>query len=626
MNLRDYQRDAVEQVQRAWSDGHTAATVVLPCGTGKTAVAVAATAGVSQVVVLVPTNALLEQTAAVWERSCPQMAQLWVTSARPDPASGDDLPAPPEATTDVDVIADRLGQPRPVVVCATYASAGKVAAGCAQAGVTVGVVIADEAHRTAGEAGQQWHQSTQQIPTRRRLFLTATPREVTADERNRDPITGELVPVVSMDDPAIYGPRFTSLSLRQAIANRWLSDYRIAVVAVTPDDLPAPTAGGEVVTDTGQIITDIDAAAAQVALLRYAATHPDVNSVLAFHNRVADSAAWVDQLDSVVHVLSPADRPAGTVNATHIDGTMTGTVRAEALERLAHVPSGSLHVVSNCRVLSEGVDVPALDAVLFAQPRTSAPDIIQIVGRALRLHPTSRRRKATIIIPVFVDTGDRSTVETVIARTNFYRAWQVLTALAYEDHALYATLARLAANLPPTTPQPGEEDAVEVEIDTSALPAGWADQFGLRLLNRTVNPWEVLAVHYRDHINAGGSPVPGTEFTRHDYPLGRRLSEIRSLYRAGKLPDPVVARFEELPAWTWTPRTARRRSFDQWVELCAAHVAHTGMSTIAPYEKRTLSDGTVATVGAWLHKQRHARLTREQRDQLTAAVPGWNRS
>ena len=129
--------------------------------------------------------------------------------------------------------------------------------------------------------------------------------------------------------------------------------------------------------------------------------------------------------------------------------------------------------------------------------------------------------------------------------------------------------------------------------------------------------------HYRDHVRAGGSTHPGTGFERRGYPLGKRLSEIRGLYRAGKLPDRIVARFEELPGWTWEPSRARGRSFDQWVALCAAHCAHTGMDTIRPYEVRTLADGTVAKVGQWLSRQSPRNLSAQQREQLRAAVPQW---
>lgn len=621
MQLRPYQQSAVSEAAAVFAAGGERFTVVLPCGTGKTVVAVAAAASAELVVLCVPTVALLEQTAQVWAQARPDTAQCWVTAARPD-SDVDDVTPPPAATTDPDVVAERIrgSAGSALVVLSTYASAQVVADACAQAGATVDFLVCDEAHRLAGLAGTAWQAGVEAIPARRRLFLTATPREVSAGDDARDEISGELLPVASMDDPAVYGPRFAPLALREAIREGWLSDYRIAVVAVDVDD-PALAAGIKA-TSTGELV-DMEVAAAQIALLRYAATHPQISSVLAFSNRVAASAAWADQWEAITGSLPADARPAGPTEAVHIDGTMPQSVRRDALAGLAAVGDGGVQVVTNCRVLSEGVDVPSLDAVLFAQPRTSAPDIIQIVGRALRKHPRQPNRKAVIIVPALYRAGERASVETVVARTPFFAAWQVLTALAHEDSALYKTLARLAANLPAAEDTDGED--VDVEIDVDALPAEAAQAFRLRLLNRTTNPWAVCAVHVRDHLLSGGTSTPGARFVRHGYPLGQRVREVRSLWRADKLPERIVALFDAIPGWQWQPGPSRvRRSVDDWIALCAAHTALTGMATIRPWEVHQLPDGSTAAVGAWLDRLAPHRLSPDQRAALIKAVPDWS--
>lgn len=625
MLLRPYQQQAVKEAAAVFAGGASRFTVVLPCGTGKSAVA--ATVAVGPLVVqFVPTIALLQQSMRVWRQLRPDLTPVLVCSARP--SDEDDVdPATLEwpVTTDPEelgrIIASASG---PVVVHSTYASSAVVAQACDDTSTTVDTLICDEAHRTAGQVGARWQLPVTDIAAARRLFMTATPREVTAHEDNRDPITGDLVEVASMSDPARYGPRYAPLTLRQAISDGWLSDYRVAVVAVDADD--AEQHLGSVAVNADGEPVDLTMAAAQIALCRYAAAHPDMTSVLAFCNRVDDSRGWVAQWPAVMNSLPEHIRGAGVRQAWHVDGSMTSAQRSEALSHLEQVPEGDLHVVSNCKVLSEGVDVPSLDAVLFTQPRTSAPDIVQIVGRALRRHPGDANRKAVVVIPVLHRRRDRrDSIETVVSRTPYFGAWQVLTALAHEDQALYRSLAYLASD-PTGTTDDGGSEGVEIDLDLDAVPESFREAFALKLLHRTTNPWTVLAIRYRDHIERGGNPNPQPSKVDADgYPLGRRIREVRQRHKDNALPAAITDLFDAVPGWSWSNRPQQaKRTFDQWCELMAAHLDRTQAHTVRPWETHTLPDGTKAPVGRWLASQRRSRLDPAQQQRLDALAPDWD--
>lgn len=648
-HLRPYQRTAVDQAALT-HDTRARATVVLPCGTGKTLVAAHLTADQPRVAVFAPTIALVEQLADDFTAAAPDRPMILVCSpapahpARPAAPGGpatpqvtdtDDIPASdltPQrpgdlVTTDLDTLTTALRATPDVLLVSTYASAATVAAATTAAGITWDSVVADEAHRTAGLADKAWALALNDdaLPARRRLFTTATPRQFATDPDSID-TDGEPLQVASMTDPALYGPLIQPLTLRQAITDGWLSDYRIAVVAV-PDTHAQNLVSRTGLTPTGELL-DLRAAAAQIALARYAATHPDLNAVIAFHNRISDSQAWTNTWHGAMDALDPGQRPSGGSTVTHLDGSMPRDHRTHALNALRNPTRGRLTVVSNCRVLSEGVDVPALDAVLLAAPRTSGPDIVQIIGRALRPHPSAPGRKALVIIPVVVpDDTDPTAIETAAVTRGYLPAWQVLTTMATEDEALFTTLARRRAAIDTGTPTPdAEEDGQDMlDLDLELLPPETAARFTLRLIRSTTSTWATLAAHAQAHVAAGHTLTPPAAYrTRDGYPLGQRLRAARTAYRAKRLHPHVIRLLEAVPGWTWTGTGRAARTFDGWLTLLDAHLERTGATTVLPFEKTTTPDGTLAPLGRWVHDRAATphTLTPAQRTELNRRLPG----
>lgn len=601
---RDYQTVALNQLAALAATGHQRATCVLPCGTGKTFVAARNTLGARRLLIFTPTVALLTQTLTELAQHRPHDHQLAICAANPDPDSVDDT-HPDNITTTVttnpDQIATFLRQhPGPVTVACTYASQQAAIEATHQTGTVWDAIILDEAHRTAGLAGKPWATilDNTQLPARWRLALTATPRQITTNPTLTDD-NGEPLPVASMTDEALYGPIIEPISLRDAITNGHLSDYRIAIVGVPRTQLP--TLDGRAVLPTGEIV-NADTIAAQIALLRHAATHPHINSVLAFHNRVTASQTWAADWQAIADTPTLTSPP--TTSCTHIDGTMPHPDRATALNSLRNVPDNTLRVVTNCKVLSEGIDVPALDAVVFAQPRTSAPDIVQIVGRCLRPHPT-RARKATIVIPILIDDTARS-IETAAAHSSFTAVWQVLTALAHEDTALYNTLAhQRATTTDPNTPPP--DITVDIEFDLpEPLPHTLTEQLRLRVLNRTTSGWAVYAAKMRTHTLQGHNTHPRHTYTTPDgYPLGRRTHELRRLHHTGKLHPAITHHIETtIPGWTWDTRPATpRRTWDDMATIARRYLTTTGATTIPPHTITRDTNGQPVKLGHWYHHQ-----------------------
>lgn len=551
----------------------------------------------SRLVLFVPTVALAEQTLEMFARlrGGPTVAVCSATSPEDDDVDPGSIDAT-VISTDPEVVASLLAQHPRLLLVATYASVPVVVEATRKAGVTWDAAVLDEAHRTAGLADKSWGLvlDNAALPARWRLALTATPRAIKMPDSTEEPVE-----VASMTNESLYGPIVEPLGMREAITKGFLSDYRVAVLVVDSRE-----AGG---ADPAVLVRS--------ALLRYAAQHPDLRSALVFCNRVADSKRWADGIDRLAGEFGSL-----AVQATHLDGTMPSTARAEALARLGESCPDRLTVVSNCRVLSEGVDVPALDAVVFAGPRSSAPEVVQIVGRCLRPHPRGKGHRATIVIPVVVN-GDAETAEAAAMRSPFAAAWQILTALAHEDTALYTSLARMQ------TGTAGTEPAVEVEyVFDDTLEPAVRDAVRLKVLRRTTSDWAVFAAKMRSHLAQGGSQYPAAGFTLGDgYPLGRRADQIRQRYLAGL--HPAVVRYVEatVPNWDWSARS--KRTVVAWadmLEACRSYATRTG--TILPWSTAQVG-GRRAKIGAWWFEQRRSfELSEEQRCDVDAVAALLTRS
>lgn len=626
VELRDYQQRALEHLEGLYASGHPRATLVLPCGTGKTIVAAHLVATLhhkrrSLTVMLVPTVDLLSQTIDRIATSISAATFLAVCSNQA--LSVDDMPIPTTevaeahalgepVTTDPEAVADVLRSSRHLVVVATYASVGVVIEAVTNTARTVDLLICDEAHRTAGFTSKAWGKPLDNtlLPAHRRLFMTATTRIVTAPEslpEDADPTDWQ---VVSMDSVADYGPHVAPLSFRDAINQGYLSDYRIAVVAVTDTDVyrqmgRAHSGGGHF---------DARTAAAQVAILNYAQRHQYLRSILAFHSSIAASKQWSRELRQVAdHGAYDLD----AANVVHVDGESAPAQRTRARNVLAD--SDALGVVSNCKLFAEGVDVPALDAVLFAGPRTSSPDIVQIVGRAMRPHPGGKDRKALIILPVIDNVDDASPIDVKVARSTHLAAWQVLTTLAEDDEVANYALVQWRSY----TENPEETLPVNtVAIDTSLIPDTAADSFRLRLVRRTTSHYILTAHKLTEFFSRTGHANPPAAYVTADgYPLGQRIRHTRVADSEGRLPPRIRAMFDAVPGWRWTAASRTlRRTPDEWIDLIETHVQQTGIRTVHAWEKTKDDHGQHAKIGDWLHNLHRHKLTTEQRTRLAQVV------
>jgi predicted helicase len=414
--LRDYQSDAITDGVKLLAD-HDRAHFVLGCGAGKTLISLRLQEAMrpDTVLALFPTLALLQQTYDEWvaDAEVPFDAYAFCSYTR----GGDDLAASQlhlPHTTKASVVAEYLATPstNPKVLFATYQSSPKLAALHTTHGIGAwDVAIFDEAHRTAGRAGKKFSAGLSDtiIPIRKRAFFTATPVTF-ASKNNPD---GENIPTHSMDDVSVYGPRACTVHFSELQERGYLSDYQVAVMVLTNKDVAAliksnpDIASYQTVTRRGSHgrTETVNMGARDVAVaaaLSKAIRQSNLRSIVSFHSTIAKSQGFAEMLPSVIAELSPEERPLGRVNAEAVWGDQDPAERAAVLERLSVDPSTTdIQVVTNAKILSEGVNIRAIDAILFADPKSSKVDITQQVGRALRLND-HREDPSLVIVPIIV--------------------------------------------------------------------------------------------------------------------------------------------------------------------------------------------------------------------------------
>ena len=589
MTLRPHQAEAVDSVARhlqSPADGRLPVEglrtqVVAATGSGKTLIAVEASRRLAarRVLVLVPTLDLLTQMTRAWRRGGRRGAMVGVCSLRAQESNG--VPC----TTDPDELAAWVSGLEPVTVFATYASVGLgILQRAHAAGLPVwDLMVVDEAHRTSGDGAKPWAavHDQQQIPAVRRLYMTATAR-IWEAETDRPRL------VASMDeDSPVFGPVAYKLRLSEAIRLGLVAPYQVLCLDIRDPQLYAALTS----EDTGSpAVRGARLAAVQAGLMR-AAVQERFRRVLSFHSRIGEAEAMAAGVPAVAARLAQDDPDtfpaAEQVWANWLYGEHAPLYRRKVLDEFSSdflgmaesegrdIPA-ALRVLSSVRVLGEGVDTAECDAVLFADARGSMVDIVQMVGRALRMQPGAGKL-ATLIVPVFL--GPDEDPDEILTSDAYSTLTKVLEALRAHDTETIEALAdpRLRNSRPAAEPADTERefapDAVSreeqgedvVRVSGAALgvlrfseerdPFALTQFIRLRVIDPEGAYWrrgiEAATRWLRETANTE-LRVPYTYTAPTEwgavggYPLGRWIADLRRYYTAGTLEATRVTQLETL--------------------------------------------------------------------------------
>lgn len=483
---RPHQQHAIDKAIEGFAT-HDRGKLIMACGTGKTFTALrlaervaANNGGRARVLFLVPSISLLSQTLKEWTaqaREQDELRSMAVCSDSKVSKKAEDI-----ATYDLQVpvstngpdIAARFAEGKRAkglhVVFSTYQSLPAVHDAQKQGLEDFDLVICDEAHRTTGVtlAGEEASNFTKihdagYIRAAKRLYMTATPRLF--DDAVKGKAADHSAELASMDDEAIYGPEFYRLGFGEAVEKGLLTDYKVLVMTV--DESVAADAmarsGGEPINLTlaSAMIGAWNGLAKRSGSLQgkkggFDEGAEPMRRTVAFARDIKTSKQIADSFPALIdnYRLLLEEKSALNdvslhnidlhVEAKHVDGGMNAMERNTRLSWLeSPIDEDDTRILTNARCLSEGVDVPALDSVIFFNPRNSMVDVVQSVGRVMR--KSEGKTDGYIILPVAVPPNV-SPAQALNDNTRFKVVWQILNALRAHDDRFNAQVNSIALN------------------------------------------------------------------------------------------------------------------------------------------------------------------------------------
>ncbi|WP_309065545.1 type ISP restriction/modification enzyme [Microbacterium sp.] len=490
--LRAHQHEAVQAVLDGLRPGRgqDRGKLIMACGTGKTFTALKlaerwtneVAGGAATVLFMVPSLALLQQSLDEWSRERDPEMGFRAFAVGSDSNIGrrknddltsvrmEDLGAP--ATTDGRTLANLLGDVEEeheglTVVFSTYQSIEAVAEAQRLRRDTFDLVICDEAHRTTGVTLVNEDEShfvkvhdNAIIPASARVYMTATPRIFAPEVKNA--ASQKSAELVSMDDEEVFGPVLYRIGFDEAVRKGLLTDYKVVVLGISEDEIVETLQqelaheGRELaVTDVAKLIGCWNALAKRNAgaiAEGFGADTAPMRRAVAFAKDIKTSIGVASDFQALVeghlsNIENDDSTDDLTVQAKHVDGTMNATQRSELLDWLKAAPEQDQYgrpvarVLTNARCLSEGVDVPSLDAVLFLSPRKSQVDVVQAVGRVMRRAP--EKMLGYIVLPIAIPAGVPPE-EALNDNERYKVVWQVLQALRAHDERLDTAINQAA--------------------------------------------------------------------------------------------------------------------------------------------------------------------------------------
>lgn len=478
--LRGYQQTAKDLAIEHYKT-HDRGQLIMAPGTGKTFTSLKIAESLAKqkdaqftVLYLVPSIQLLTQTLRSWNNDTELiLTSMAVTSDRDASRGNDgnedikasDIGYP--ATTSTDQLLNNWRdvtlhntKSNMVVIFSTYQSIAVIGDAQTKGFPEFDLIISDEAHRTTGA-----HESTKEasvfskvhsninVKGLKRMYQTATPKIF--GESAKKTAKDKSVIISSMDDESKYGEVFFRMGFGQAVSQGILTDYKVMVLAVDEAAIQkdmqrtlSDPENGLNIDDVGRIVGIWNG-----MMRRNGYKNPVKNSpydgaplerAIAFTRTIADSEKVSNQFEEVVndYIGSAVDDQPVHLAMRHADGKMNALQKGEVLDWLAddNKPDDEARIVSNVRFLTEGIDVPTLDAVIFLAPKKSQVDIVQAVGRIMR--KSEGKDYGYIILPVVIPTDE--TPETVLDNNKNYEVvWQVINALRSVDERFEAMVDKL---------------------------------------------------------------------------------------------------------------------------------------------------------------------------------------
>lgn len=467
-----HQRKAIDDVLEGFNK-YDRGKLIMACGTGKTFTSLRIVEeilkGKGTVLFLVPSIALINQTMSEWTAQCNYTYDTVVVCSDNKASKGDnsiDLGIP--STTDINRLYNHVNHINNIrndmhFIFSTYQSIDVVSELQKKSKIKFDIVVCDEAHRTTGvtlgDSDESYFVKVHDnnfIQAKKRLYMTATPRVFGDNIKNKaKDVNAELC---SMDDEEKYGPVFHNLTFSDAVSQNLLTDYKVLVLAVDEEyvrqelQVLLTDENHEMRLDDSVKIMGCWNGLSKKTLQNdgesFRVDPYPMKRAVAFCNQIKDSKKVVKMFNIIQeHIKNKnSDEAKNLVNIEiqHVDGTFNALEKKERISWLKEESKdNTCRILTNARCLSEGVNVPALDAVIFLNPRSSMVDIIQSVGRVMR--KSAGKEYGYIMLPIGIPSGENA-YDALDNNEKYKIVWSVLQALRAHDDRFNNTINKIELN------------------------------------------------------------------------------------------------------------------------------------------------------------------------------------
>ncbi len=433
---REHQKNAIKHAKKHFlNDGESRGRLIMPCGTGKslTAFWIANELKAGSIIVAVPSLNLIKQSLEDWtaefiaqnENPRPEWQVICSddsTSKIEDEFVNDVYSLGIPTTTSIEEITKFLKKKTTSrkIIFTTYQSSDRLAEASRKAKFTFDLAILDEAHKTVGGKSKSFATllSDKNISVKKRMFMTATERV----------LKGTNDDVLSMDDELVYGKRFYQLTFKDAIHSspQIISDYKILTIAVTNTQIQEIIQKNKLLSDKKNKLEEQDAQSLSAAIaLRQATKKYGIKHAISFHRSIKAAQRFTNLNER----LNSSKIDKVKLSSFHISSQKSAGQRSQLLDDFKNE---QLALMTNARCLTEGVNVPTIDCVLFADPKQSIVDIVQAAGRALRVSPG--KKYGYIMMPLIVP--DNMELEEFTETTPFKQVARIVAALSTQDERI----------------------------------------------------------------------------------------------------------------------------------------------------------------------------------------------
>jgi len=553
---RPHQLEAVKAIAQGltYADRGQA---IMACGTGKTftSILVAEELKAQRILVLVPSIWLVSQTLSEWAASWHGDFRFLAVCS--DQKAGDgsitsvnreELGIP--STTDSAEIKKWMKDSgaEPSVIFSTYQSSPLVReAANSSKNFKFDLAIADEAHRTATRGNSPFTEIHEGLRTlcSKTLFMTATPRilgKTVADE-----LTSRGYVNYSMDNPKQFGEVVYELPFSAAINLDLLVDYEAVATIVSDGQIRGLMEERALVETDGGDDLEADELLAMIGLARRI-HEQDLRRVITFHSKVQRAERFARYFQRTAQWAFPDSKKFKDLQHHAVSARVTGGERRRRISILSNQGSEGLALVSNARVLTEGVDIPAVDAIAFVDPKQSVVDITQAIGRVLRKSPGKAQGQVIIVAPL----NEHEPIDEQLEEdSRLATIWKVVQALRAQDERLEDWLDSVRTEL--GRGRVSKPEGVAITIDAPWLVSNEvAEKIQLKVIEKTTESWDFMYGALLRLIDQTGSAYVRSGYVTEDgLKLGKWAKWQRWRYNLGTLRRNRIKLLESLPGWEW---------------------------------------------------------------------------